>query len=77
MITTLLFFPEKTFLKSHLIMALAQDVYPVTQDGIQLHGWYFEALSPGCSYVLAWKCQQYSGRLHKSSWLDRRSLFYF
>lgn len=75
MITSMLFFPEKEILESPSDYGLsAQDVSPVTADGVRLHGWYFEASQAQAVLLfLHGNAGNISGRLHKvKGWLDRR-----
>jgi fermentation-respiration switch protein FrsA (DUF1100 family) len=74
MITSMLFFPEKVFLESPSDYGLsAQDVFPVTTDGVQLHGWYIPANEPKAALLfMHGNAGNISGRLHKAAgWVKR------
>lgn len=74
MITSMLFFPDKEILESPSDYGLlAQHVYPVTADGVQLHGWYLNASEPKAAMLfMHGNAGNISGRLHKAAgWVKR------
>ena len=74
MITSLLFFPEKDIIERPEDYGLsAEDVFPVTEDGVKLHGWYLRAKeAQGALLFLHGNAGNISGRLHKAKgWVER------
>jgi len=74
MITSLLFFPEKEMTEGPSDCGLsAQDVYPVTVDGIKLHGWYLKAHDEKAAMLfMHGNAGNISGRLYKAAgWVQR------
>ena len=74
MINSLLFFPEKEIMEHPADYGLrAEDVYPVTEDGVKLHGWYFQAMqAKGALLFLHGNAGNISGRVHKAKgWVER------
>ncbi len=74
MITSLLFFPEKEIIEHPADYGLtAEDVYPITADGVKLHGWYFQARDAKSALLfLHGNAGNISGRVHKAQgWIER------
>ncbi len=74
LLTSLIFFPEKTFYETPEQYGLTwEDVYVETSDGVKLHGWYLDA-SPEKGAILFFhgNAGNISGRLFKAKgWIDR------
>lgn len=73
-VTSFLFFPEKSFYALPRDFGLSeQDVFVTTQDGVRLHGWFFEAPNPKAALLLFHgNAGNISGRLFKAKeWFDR------
>ncbi len=74
MITSLLFFPEKDIVERPEDYGLtAEDVFPVTDDGVKLHGWYFQAREAKAALLFFHgNAGNISGRIHKAKgWVER------
>lgn len=73
-ITSLIFFPEKTFyeLPEHYDLE-AEDVFLKTSDGVRLHGWYLPVIDPkGVFVFFHGNAGNISNRLYKvKGWIDR------
>lgn len=73
-VTTLLFFPEESFIAQPQDLGLESEaVTCVTSDGIKLFGWYLPAKNPkGTLLLLHGNAGNISGRLDKvKGWVDR------
>ena len=74
LLTSLIFFPDKTFYETPEQYGLAwEDVYVQTQDGVKLHGWYLEAKqAKGTVLFFHGNAGNISSRLFKAKgWADR------
>lgn len=74
MATSFLFFPEKDFYSLPRDYGLAEkDIFLTTQEGIRLHGWFFEALSPQATLLFFHgNAGNISGRLFKAKgWVEQ------
>ncbi len=74
MITSLLFFPDKEIIERPGDYGLtAEDVFPMSADGVKLHGWYFQAReNKGALLFLHGNAGNISGRVHKvTGWVKR------
>lgn len=73
-VTSFLFFPEKGHYAQPVDIGLTEsDVFLTTQDGVRLHGWFFEAPHPKATLLFFHgNAGNISGRLFKAKgWVDR------
>jgi fermentation-respiration switch protein FrsA (DUF1100 family) len=74
MVASLIFFPDKSYYALPRDYGLAaEDIFLTTQDGVRLHGWYFEAAQPkACLLFFHGNAGNISMRIFKAKgWLER------
>ncbi len=79
MITSMIFFPDKTYYEKPESYGLqAEDVFLKTVDGVKIHGWWFEAEKPqGALLFFHGNAGNISGRLEKAAGWVRRGFSVF